>query len=283
MRARVTTWCCVVALCAWARGAAADDNPQSESCPFPSAPSAGTARPADDSASEAQSSSDEGDVGAGDVVGGILAAAAAGSGSSGSLAGEIEFPEWPARFGARIDGGIGSFDWTHEDFAASDDFVVAGSSLRLGRVDLGGGELAIEFAPLENVRLTLGAGLYHPIGGEDGGVLESGGPFGVYARATDLVVMTVFGEAGVVGRIGDGDLVPFVVMHGGVAHASIDVSSFCGCDGTLTSSRIVLGPRAGLRAYVTRDAFVQGAVLADLTRFPDWVATLGVGLARRPR
>jgi hypothetical protein len=178
----------------------------------------------------------------------------------------------------RLSGGYGTWDWSEVDFAGPGTFTLDGEALALGAVDLAGGELVIEVAPTRALRLGGGAGVWGPVGGQAGGDLGPG-VLGGHAESAGLTVLTVFAEGGFVQRIGG--LTVFAAMRLGMMGATVDVASDCGCAGQLDATRLVLGPRFGVRAPLYRSLYVSGAVFADVQTFPDYVATLGIGFGRR--
>jgi len=275
---------CCIAL--WASTAAADDNDQSPSCPFPSSSSTdsdlngNTTSPGDDYGDSSSSSS--GDYGGSSSWDSDDDHDHYDSGSGCSGGGWDPGPLlWPSFLDLRLVGGVGSTAWDEADFGTPDgDFSVPGGELGVGRVVLGGGELVLDVAPNEHLRIGVGAGFYGPVGGDHGGDVPEG-VFPNHAVATSLTVLTTFGELGFVHRVGG--LAAFGFFHVGLAGASLDIESDCECDGSLTATQLVLGPKLGLRGYLSSDFFVQGSVRADLNHFPDWVATIGIGLGQRPR
>lgn len=182
---------------------------------------------------------------------------------------------WPDGLGARLDGAFGSMDLADADFA-SQAVLTTGSALRLSRTELAGGEIAFDVVPTRHLRLTVGAGLYWPVGqmeSFDHAELGRGG------EVESLVVLKPFAELGVALRGSVFD--PFLVAHAGWLWAQADVRGECGCSHSFEASRFVVGPRAGLRAYLVGPLFVEASLLMDLVRFPDWVGAMGFGLGPR--
>ncbi len=188
---------------------------------------------------------------------------------------------WPSEVGARLEGAYGSVDFADGGFTDPNDTVhIPGAALEIGRAALAGGELDLDLALTNAVRLTGGFGAYAPVGGRTGGDL-SPAAFGLDARTSGLRVLTLFGEGGFVHRFGA--ITSYAVVHAGVMQASVQFDAACGCHGTLTATRIVLGPRLGLRAHLFSNVYLQGSLFADALRFPDYVASFGIGFGQRVR
>ncbi len=272
--------CLVPALMLVASTAAADENEVEEhTCPFPDAPS---------DASSSSSSSYDTDDGDGEAADGWDVAAAVLSALGDShepqepvfmASGRSE--EWPEELGLHLDAAYASFDLSTLAFSDMlDTFAVEGSSVRLGRTDLAGGELGIELSIHDAFRVGFGGGLFGPIAGESGGEIAPG-RFGRSATAEGLFSATGYAEALFSARLGP--LSAFGGLRAGIVHSEVRIESSCGCNGTLMSTRTVLGPRVGVRTRLYRSVFLQASVFADATHLPDYVASVGVGVGNRGR
>lgn len=214
-----------------------------------------------------------------DVIGAFVSAGSAESSEQPAATYEID---WPQEIGFRLDAGYAGLDLGPSTFADTDDPAIAvlGSDILVGGIDLAGGELAIDLAPTRHFRLAGGFGMYAPVAGEAGGTLPYS-RFGRDAVIDGLTVFQTFVEAGFVQRVGR--LHAYAVAHAGLIRAQLDVSSSCGCDWRLAATRIVLGPRLGIRAHLYKSVYLQTALFADALELPDYVATIGLGLGRSAR
>ena len=242
----------------------------------------------DDGGSSTSSASSSDDSAEREVVGSVLEAFFSGASSSeaeessaGSGTAEVEL-YWPEEIGFRLDAGYGALDFGPSTFADTDDpdISVLGSEIDLGQADLAGAEFAADLAPTRHFRLGGGFGFYAPFGGEMGGSLGYT-RFGRDSFVEGLRVFQAFAEMGFVQRVGR--LHAYAVAHAGLIRAEVDVSSSCGCNWRLAATRVALGPRLGVRAHLYKSLYLQTAVFADALEFPDYVATVGIGIGRRAR
>lgn len=240
--------------------AAADDNEQHDSCPFPDSPSSSS----DDSDTDYEEScswdDDDDDY---------------------SFGGRGDAPvadlSW---LSIRLAAAFGSIGLEHASFSDPTNTVHAsGADIALGDAQFFGGELAFEFIPVEPLRLSLGVGGYGGVGGQYGGQMPDG-RFGAGARSEGLMLIGFFAEAGIVQSLGPVQLV--AALHLGVLLADVGVRSDCGCEGELEAARWVVGPQIGLRTHIWESVFLQGAVRFDATELPDHVTSLSIGLAPQP-
>jgi hypothetical protein len=276
-------WVVVGAAAVWtAAGARADENFE----PFPCEHDDRD----DSSSSSSSSSSDDYDDDSDDSVAGAFADAffsGSSSESSSSYQGSGEPVQlelyWPDELGIRLDAGYGAMDFSAQPFVDTDNdaIEVLGSEIHVGSASLAGGEIAVDLAPTPSFRLGAGLGVYGAVGGDSGGSLGNYSRFGENAVVESLVLIQGFVEAGFVQRVGAVNA--FAVAHAGVLRADLEVSSDCGCNWRLGSTRFVFGPRLGLRTHLYRSLFVQAAVFGDVLEMGDYVATIGFGIGRRPR
>ncbi|MBX3249790.1 MAG: hypothetical protein KF901_21615 [Myxococcales bacterium] len=105
---------------------------------------------------------------------------------------------------------------------------------------------------------------------DDSGAVALGGPL----RGLHVARWTL--EAGFMRRVGD--VVPFVLVEGGVLRATADLQEpFV----SVHAHRFTVGPRIGLRAYLHKALYAQIAFFVDLLTLPDHILSVGIGLARR--
>lgn len=221
---------------------------------------------------------------AGEIVGAILQGIfSGGSGSSAEPEPEPEQPAAPGSpgwaispdlLGLRLEGGVGSLDFGPSDFVDQESSVhMLGSALRIGRSELVGAELAVDVAPVPWFRASVGGGYYGPVGGADGSYWTR------LSSSDGIRLVSAFVEAGFYRRIGVFD--GFALLHAGLLAADISVDDTCGCTRNYRALRFAVGPRLGMRAHVTGALFVQASIFMDAAQFPDYVASLGLGLGRR--
>lgn len=221
---------------------------------------------------------------AGEIVGAILSGIFSG-GSSESSEPEAEpvasaapgDPGWaisPDTLGLRLEGGVGSLDFGPSEFVDDESSVhMLGSALRIGRSELVGAELAVDVAPVPWFRASVGGGFFGPVGGDDGSYWSR------RSSSDGIRLVSAFVEAGFYRRVGvlDG----FALLHAGLLAVDISVDDTCGCTRNYRALRFTVGPRVGVRTHLTGALFVQASVFMDAAQFPDYVASLGIGLGRR--
>ncbi len=278
------TWPTVSALTLVGSSALADPNHPEPQAPTSCAPHESQASPTSSTPSRRSRSS--GVSVAGEIVGAILQGIFSGGSSEGSepdaepvaeAPAAPGTPGWavsPSALGLRLEGGVGSLDFGPSEFVDSESSVhMLGSALRIGRSELVGAELAVDVAPVPWFRASVGGGYFGPVGGEDGSYWSR------RSSSDGIRLLSGFVEAGLYRSVGVFDA--FALLHAGVLAAEISVDDTCGCTRTYHAYRVTLGPRVGLRTQLTGALFVQASVFMDATQFPDYVASLGVGLGRR--